>query len=241
MKEKISLVLKILLTAILMVLVFTSTHTFASEKAAIVLKLKPGAVHDYQLDNDELDLKTGLILHHLTQQGFVTKDKYINSFVEFPKDYTIPIIMKAKGYNDEQVNWIQSVIEEASRSCVLSVELSFLHPKAGKKPYFGIQYMSDSIPLDNTKATFGVKLNEIQTQTFSKHDVVINNETYSYVEMDADRQENGMFSVSKVPSDSNEREYRLAGVLYGQGHTFIIDEKFQQDEEKIFYALEESN
>ena len=68
-------------------------------------------------------------------------------------------------------------------------------------------------------------------------DVTIENEIYSYVEAEMDRQENGMFRLSRSPSDpSDGKTYHLKGVFFAQGHLFVINEIIHFNEEKVCYA-----
>ena len=205
-----------------------SANEAQTAKAAIVLKLQPGAVHNYQFDNKEIGLDSPPVMNHLIQQGFIAEDLHINTLEMLPE------IMKGFGYNDKQIKWIQSVLEQSQRSSVLSIELSFIGIQLSEKPHFGVHYMADSLPLNNAKTFFGFKNGDgVSHIKLPTHDVTIDNETYSYVEAGSDRQENGMFKL--YPQRSDPISYSLKGVFYAQGHVFVIDEILHPNEEKVCY------
>ncbi len=116
----------------------------------------------------------------------------------------------------------------------LCIALSFT--KQSPKPlYDGVRIIADILPSDHTKTLWGFKNGDGVTQSnLPVHDVIIENETYSYIQAKDERQENGMFTL--YPQRSDPASYLLKGVFYAQGHLFVINEILYINEEKTFYS-----
>lgn len=117
----------------------------------------------------------------------------------------------------------------------LSIALAFTGP-SGKPVYQGVRIVSEDISFHDKKVLFGFRNGDGVTHIkLPTKDVTIENEIYSYVEAEMDRQENGMFRLSRSPSDPSGKTYHLRGVFFAQGHLFVINETMHFNEEKVCY------
>lgn len=143
--------------------------------------------------------------------------------------------------NDSQITKVPIVLKlqlpQKKNMINLSIALAFTHP-SGKPAYKGVRIVSEDISFHDKKTIFGFKNGDGVTRIkLPTKNVTIENETYSYVEADVDRQENGMFRLSRISSDSSGNTYHLRGVFYAQGHFFVINEIIHFNEEKVYYAI----
>lgn len=128
---------------------------------------------------------------------------------------------------------LQQVQPQNETTMLLSIALSFTVPHE-KPSYKGVRIVTDSLPFDRKKTIFGFRNGDgITHAKLPTQDMILENETYTYVLADADRQENGMFSL--YPQRSDPISYLLRGVFYAQGHIFVLDEFVHINEEKICY------
>ena len=118
----------------------------------------------------------------------------------------------------------------------LSIALAFTNP-SGKPVYEGVRIVSEDISFRDEKVIYGFRNGDGLTHIkLPIKDVTIENEIYSYVEAEMDRQENGMFRLSQFPSDSSGKTYHLRGVFFAQGHLFVINETMHFNEERACWA-----
>ena len=119
----------------------------------------------------------------------------------------------------------------------LSIALAFTQPSE-QPSYKGVRIVNEDISFHDKENFFGFRNGDGITHIkFPTNNVTIENEAYSYVEAGMDRQENGMFRLSRVPSDSSGKTYHLRGVFYAQDHLFIINEIIHFNEERICYSM----
>jgi len=126
-----------------------------------------------------------------------------------------------------QYGLIIKIFPKSNKEKVIHVLMSFLWD--GKTvPTWGGRLMSRTIPFDGTKTMIGLMGDEKDYKS-----IIMSDDIFYYLPTEMDRQENGMFQLSKVEGEENK--FRLKGVYWMYNHLFTVDRIIKEAEEVKLY------